>query len=581
MNNREIADTLERVGDILELRGDNPFKVKAYHTAAQTIADLSYSLAERWDGKDHPDIPGIGVTMEKNIRELLATGKLKLLEDMETEVTPDLLEMLRIPGLGPRKLRQIIDALDINTIGELEYAVRENRIKLLKGFGEKTQENILRGIALVKSFKGRLLFPVAMDLARGIQERISGKTGVESVYIAGPLRRCMETIQSVSLVVSVHADDRASALESISQDLDHTGVLSRSEEAFTCRLSSGPDCQVRLTDSEHLATVLLDATGSDEHLTALRTHAASRGFSLDARGLRKKERRLKTAHENDVYRLLGMDYIPPELRENRGEIEAALEHLLPELVTREDIRGAFHVHTAWSDGSNSIGEMANAARDSGLEYIGIADHSVSAGYAGGLTEDSVRRQWDEIDRINAQERGFHIFKGTECDIRSDGSLDFSEHLLQGFDFVVVSIHNRFKMTREEATERIVRAIGNPYATMLGHPTGRLLLAREGYPLDMERILDACARNHTVIELNSDPHRLDLDWRYIRAALERGVPVSINPDAHSVTGFSVLEYGVNIARKGWLQRPDVFNCLSLDAMRTRIQDMKRKKMLVSG
>jgi DNA polymerase (family 10) len=569
VNNREIARVLERIGALLEFKGDNPFKVRAYSNAARTVSGLPYAL-EHSDALDTLDrIPGIGEALLKKLRELIQTGRLEYLERLESEISPEVLEMLRIPGLGPRKLRRLVDALGVGSIGELEYACRENRIRLLKGFGEKSQENLLKGIEMIQRFRGYLLLSTAREQAREIVEGIrASSSGVEAT-VSGAIRRCSETVSAIDLVIRTAPGEREHVIGRVRAILNSADGQPADRFRVSGLLDDGASCTIHLPEPQFYPFALLLSTGSTEHVEALSGHAREHGFSLTDRGLIRNGDFLPVRSESDIYGHLGIPFIPPELREGCGELEAALEGNLPLLLEPSDIRGLLHVHTRWSDGSHTIGEMALAAKEMGMEYIGIADHSVSAAYAGGLSADAVRRQWEEIESLNDGNPGIRILKGIECDIRSDGSLDYDDSILEGFDFIIASVHSKLRMDRSEATNRLVRAASHPLVTMIGHPTGRLLLAREGYPLDMDALLDACARHGAMIELNADPHRLDLDWRHLRDAAARGVMVGINPDAHAVPGLATVWYGVCIARKGWLRREDVLNTLPIEEVMKKI------------
>ena len=375
----------------------------------------------------------------------------------------------------------------------------------------------------------------------------------------------MEIVEIIEIVVQAENSERKKTAELILEKLPAGNGKAEDEKILAFRVAKGLPVNIHLADRDEFPTTLHAVTGSVDHVGALRSLAEKRGYTLQESGLFEKKRRIKLESEGELFKKLGMEYLPPELRENRGEIEAALENRLPGLIRLEDIKGVFHVHTSWSDGSHTVEEMASAAKDFGLEYVGISDHSVSARYAGGLTVDRVKKQWEEIENFNARNGGIHVFKGVECDILTDGSLDYGDTLLEGFDFVIISVHSKLKMEKGEATDRIIRALSHPAVTMLGHPTGRLLLAREGYLLDMERILDACAEHGVAVELNADPNRLDIDWRYLRDASARGIPVSINPDAHSTFAISQIEHGIRIARKGWLRKEDVLNTLPLHSV----------------
>jgi len=569
LNNREIAKRFERIGRLLELKGDNPFKTRAYFNAARTIDFLPFELKDS-SPEDIRGIRGIGDALLKKILELLETGGLEYLERLEKETPPGHLELLKIPGLGPRKIRRLIDELGVNSLGELEYACRVNRLKFLKGFGAKSQENIMRGIAAVKRYRGRMLLPDAAAAAELLVEGTAGFEGVRRVGVAGSLRRSLETVGEIELVAEVEESagreisGRFASLKGVDE------IVSRGEREVVARLDGGMTCNLRMATAGEYPYALHHHTGSSGYLSTLKSYAESAGLVLDESGMYRDGEFVPAEGEEDVFEALGMSYIPPELRENTGEIDAALSRSLPELVNLDDIRGLFHVHTVWSDGSDTIAVMAAEAERMGMEYIGVADHSRSAHYANGLSPERVMEQWKEIDELNALSPGIHVFKGIECDILRDGSLDYDDSLLAGFDFVVASIHSGFSMSEREATDRIVRAVCHPSVTMLGHPTGRLLLGREGYPLDIERVLDACAVHGVVVELNADPQRLDLDWRFLRMAARKGVKVAVNPDSHSAATLGNLYYGLRIARKGWLRKEDVFNTLPLDEMMTELR-----------
>jgi len=565
LENKEISKVFERIGKLLELKGENVFKIRAYYNAARTIADLPYSLKEAAADGTLKNINGIGEALEKKILELVNTGKLEFLDRLESEIPHEIIEMLRIPGLGPKKIHKLINSLGIKTIGELEYACRENRLKNMDGFGARSQENILRGIELIKSFKGQVLYSEAELLSHEILSVLKNIHGVNKLSTAGSLRRCMETVKDVDIVAATDENHRTTIVDSFVSMQGIEEVLESGQKKVSVRFKSGLVCNLFIVNEHEFPCALHYFTGSAGHTAALRSFAEKNGLKISEYGISRNGFLLNVEDEADFFSKLKMTCIPPELRENNGEIEAALEKKLPELITYNDIKGIFHLHTVWSDGANTIAEMAEAAKTMGMEYIGISEHSSSASYAGGLTVDDVKRQWEEIDRFNAEDHGIHVFKGIESEILPDGSLDYNDNIINQFDFVIASIHSWFSMTSEEATQRIIRAVSHPSVTMLGHPTGRLLLAREGYPVDMEKILDACSEYNVIIELNANPQRLDIDWRYLREAKKRKIPVSINPDAHSASTLSFLRYGINIARKGWLEKEDVFNTNSLDTL----------------
>ncbi|MCE5251505.1 DNA polymerase/3'-5' exonuclease PolX [bacterium] len=570
MENREIAGILEHIGLLLEIKGENPFKSRAYYNAARTISRLPFSVKNAASQDELKNIKGIGEALAKKIFELLSTGSLEYLVNLESEIPPGVMDMLQIPGLGAKKIHRIVNELGIVSVGELEYACRENRIRLLDGFGKKSQEKILNGIAFAQRFKGSILYAGAETIAKEIVSALQSVSGVVRVSTVGSLRRCMETVRSLDFLVAVDKAPVEKIVESIESLTVISKTLNRGKESVSVEYSKGFTGTILIVGTEMFPFALLWNTGSEQFITSLCAHVKEIGFDIREQGIYRDGAALQFAEENELFDVFGMEYIPPELRENNGEIEMALKHRLPELIRQEDLCGIFHVHTVWSDGSDTITGMAEAAHGMGMRYIGISDHSASAGYAGGLSVERVKAQWEEIDSLRDRDPGIYIFKGIESDIRVDGTLDYPDEILEGFDFVIASIHSRFTMDEDMATERIIRAISHPSVTMLGHPTGRLLLAREGYPVDMERILDACARNDVVIELNANPHRLDLDWRFLKTAASRGVMISINPDAHDVSMLSHIRFGINVARKGWITKESVFNAGTLEKVKNHFK-----------
>jgi DNA polymerase (family 10) len=506
-------------------------------------------------------IKGIGEALNKKITELVTTGSLPYYEELKAAFPAGLREMVRIPHLGPKKVKALYEKLGITTIGELEYACHENRLKDLPGFGAKTQENILQGIELLKRYQGRFLYGDVAALAEEFTRSVAGVKGVLKASLAGSMRRRNEVVKDLDLVVAVREGG------AIGQELIRLPqieeVLAKGETEIRVRLASGIPADLRMVSLKEFPFALHHLTGSKEHNIALRGRAKRMGMKINEYGLFAGKRSIPCQGEEDIYRALGLAFIPPELREGRGEVEAAAEGKLPDLLKTEEIKGVFHVHTASSDGSNTISSLMKEAQRLGLSYLGITDHSRSAAYAGGLNEAAVRRQRKEIDEINRRSHGFRIFKGIEIEILPDGSLDYSDAVLAGFDFVIGAIHSHFQMGEREMTRRIVHAMETHRLTMLAHPTGRLLLAREPYRLDMEEVIKAASRLDVVLELNANPHRLDLDWRWLKYAKDHGTKISINPDAHNLQGLQDLSIGVGIARKGWLEARDVINTMEAD------------------
>ena len=570
MENKEVANNFEYIGRLLELKGENPFKVRAYYNAARTINNLSVKLENFTSPTELKYIKGIGDALAEKIIELVSTGTLEYLERLEKEIPPGVIEMTRIPGLGVKKVKKIVDELGVQSVGELEYACFENRIKLLTGFGEKTQEKILEGIELIRSFRGHLLYSDAEILSVELLAGLQTIPGIIKVNAAGPFRRCYETVDQLVFIASIDfetliiPDNYLLLLDNIEKIAEH------GKNSVTVSLGNGFTGIIKFVDEASYPAALLWNTGSDEHVVSLNGIAEEKGYKIKEDGFYYHGDLVEIQNESELYDYLDMQFIPPELRENNGEIEAARSRRISDLITDEDLRGIFHMHTVWSDGSNTVAELAEASRAMGMEYIGISDHSVSAGYAGGLSVERLQAQWDEIDAFNESGNGIHVLKGIESDITGSGALDYNDTVLGNFDFVIASIHSKFNMSEAEATERIIRAVSHPAVTILGHPTGRLLLARNGYPVDMERVLESCAEYGVSVELNANPRRLDLDWRYLRMAASLGVKISINPDAHNIASLSQIRYGIKIARKGWLTQKDVLNTASLEEIKKELQ-----------
>jgi len=561
-----VASILEEIASLLELKGENPFKSRAYQNAARVVSGLDGDLDELVRANRLKGTPGLGEGLTRDITELVTTGRMKLYDDLRAEIPAGLRAMLRIPGLGPKRIKQIHDALGVVSITDLEQACQANKVAGLPGFGKKTQDNILRGIQFLSQHQDHYLYPVAETEAEQIVALLKQQPGILRISIGGSLRRHKEVVKDIDVVASVTDDSqRGPIMDAFTTMPNVVAITSKGETKSSVVLAPGIAMDLRLCTDEEYPTMLHHFTGSKEHNVALRGYAQDHGMKVSEWGIFRGETRLPIHDEVELYAALGMDYIEPELREDRGEIQAALEHRLPDpLVTEKDLRGVLHCHSTWSDGQVSIKEMAEASIKLGYEYIGICDHSKVAAYAGGLNEDAVKRQQEEIDRLNQEYAGrFRILKGTECDILRDGTLDYGEETLKTFDFVVASIHSLFHLSPEEQTRRLLRAIENPYTSIIGHPTGRILLSRDGYGLDMEAVIDRAGELGVCIEINANPLRLDLDWRWLRRAKEHGVKIPICPDAHNPGGLADMRYGVSIARKGWLMPADVPNTLGVD------------------
>ncbi|MFN0157037.1 MAG: DNA polymerase/3'-5' exonuclease PolX [Bacteroidota bacterium] len=572
MDKKAIVAILDEMGTLLELQGANPFKARAYHNASRALEGITDGLEELVDSGQLLEIDGIGKTTAVVISDLLKEGKSNDYDELRKAFPEGVLDMLRIQGLGPKKVKLIYDKLKISSLNELEAAARENKLAGLAGFGEKTEQNILKGIEALRRRSDKTHYHKAAEAADRVFSDLLKQKGITRGEIAGSLRRRKEIIGDIDMLLSAKDSHRSKLMRAFVSHPDVQTVLANGETKSSVVLKAGISCDLRIVDDSEFPFALNYFTGSKEHNVEMRSRARKYGLSLNEYGFSKldsEETRgkakqvVKCKDESDIYEALDLKYVAPELRENMGEMDAAEKGTLPTLVEWGDITGTFHCHTTYSDGVNTIEQMAKAAKALGWKYLGLADHSKSAAYAGGLTEPCVQEQHREIDSLNSKLKGFRILKGTECDILANGDLDWSDSVLASFEYVVASVHSVFNLSEAEMTRRIIKAITNKYVTMLGHPTGRLLLSRDGYPVDMIKVIDAAADHGKIIEINAHPLRLDLDWRLCKYAREKGVLIAINPDAHNVEGLSDVRYGVGIARKGWLEAKDVLNTRSLN------------------
>ena len=562
MDKKAVADVLEQIAAFLELKGENPFRIRAFRTAARAIAGFNGDLRQGLEDGSLAAAKGVGPATLQIAAELINTGRAGMLEELREQIPPGLVEMLSIAGLGVAKIRQIHDVLGIDSLPELEAAAMDGRLARLPRFGQKTSENILKSIAFLRQASTFRLSHHAAEEAEGLRAALEKLPGVTAAYVAGDVRRRSEVVRD--LVMVLVADVAPGELfKRLSQ---HPGVhefAGQDERRLTLRFAGGASAQIIVTTPVNVGAVLVQATGSEEHVAQLAKHASARGLSLTGAALWRGSEFVYTPDEESLYRALGLPYIEPELREGRGEIAAAERGELPRLVQRADLRGFLHCHTDYSDGSNSVEELALACKAAGYQWIGITDHSQAAAYAGGLKAEDLLRQTDEIDAVNARLDGIRVLKGVEADILADGRVDFEEQVLARLDFVIASIHSRFNMTAAEMTSRLLAAMDNPHLTIIGHPTGRLLLSRDPYGLDLDLVVVKAAERGVALEINADPHRLDLDWRVLRRVREGGVMVSIGADAHNLAGIGHVDYGIGIARKGWLGAADILNSRSAD------------------
>lgn len=555
-----LVNTLEEIALLLELKGENPFKTRAYRNGAEVVQNFDGNIVERAAENDLKGIKGIGDALQQKLHELASTGKLEYFENLRAEFPLTLFELFELQGLGPKKIKALYDKLGISSIAQLKEACQGAEIANLSGFGSKTVEKILSAIENRAKFADRFRLGEVAPLAETLLERLRDHPKVSRSAIAGSYRRAKETLHDLDFLVATK--EPAELTKFFSDFPEVHEIIAHGETKASVRLDNGLQCDLRAVSNNHFPFALQYFTGSKEHNVALRSLALKKGLSLNEYDFTGEGEIPKVEEEIDIYQALDLDWIAPELRENRGEIEAACEANLPDLVKLTQLRGTFHNHTIASDGKNTLEEMATAAQDHGLQYLGIADHSKSSFQANGLNEQRLIQQIEEIRTINTNFEDFALFAGSEVDILKDGSLDFQDDLLAELDYCVASIHNVFNLPENEMTNRLIRAMENEHVTMLGHVTGRLLLKRDPYSINMEKLIDCAAETKTIIELNCNPWRLDMDWRWWHRARDKNVLTSINPDAHSIGQLQFLAYGVRLARKGWLRREDVLNCRSL-------------------
>ena len=557
MENKPIARTLRLLSQLMELHEENPFKVKSLVNAAFKVDKLPYRIAGK-SLAEMEKIDGIGKSTAAKIVELLETGAITDLTDLLAATPEGIVEMLGIKGIGPKKISVIWRQLGIETVGELYYACNENRLIEAKGFGLKTQEEIVKVIEFRMASNGKFLYAQVDALAGELFQKLQAILSNSIVSYSGEFRRCCEIINELGFLVG-SADVRAD-VEALTQS-DILQNLVVNEHTISGETANGLLVSISVVNNLSYYYELFAQTGADDHIQAVLARIADDVKLAES--------------EEAIYKKAGLTYMLPELREGNIFIEKAANNALPQLVTYQDLKGTLHNHSTWSDGVNRLEDMALYCRDQlKLEYLGICDHSKSAFYAKGLSIERVLQQHEEIDHLNRKITGFHIFKGIESDILNDGSLDYPDEILQRFDFIVASVHSNLKMDREKATARLIKAVENPYTTILGHPTGRLLLSRKGYEFDHQKVIDACAANNVIIEINANPLRLDLDWRWHQYALDKGVKLSINPDAHRVEGFSDMHYGVLAARKGGLYKEMCLNAFSLEEIKKEFESKKQ-------
>jgi DNA polymerase (family 10) len=579
MDKSGITDILEEIAVLLELKGENPFKARAYTNAARALDNFEGELAQLVAENRLGELAGVGDALQQKITELVKTDRLDYYEKLRESVPEGLLAMMEIPSLGAKKIKVLHEKLGIKNVAELEAACLAHRVRDLAGFGAKTEEKLLAGIAQARDYSALYIYAEAWAQAEEIREALRDHEDVIQIATAGSLRRGREIVKDLDFVASsrkpAEVMDYFVALPWVKTVTNHGTTKS------SVLLTSGISADLRVVSDKEFAYALHHFTGSKEHNVAMRQRAIAQGKKLSEWGLfeigtgkkasaEDEGKLIPCSTEQDIFAALGLQYIPPELRENLGEIEAAEKKEIPRLLEWTQLRGTFHCHTNWSDGKNTLAEMAGEAHELGLDYLGIADHSKSSFQANGLNEERLAEQIKLIADYNAKNPGFHVFAGSEVDILKDGRLDFSDEVMATLDYVVASVHNAMSQSEEEMTARVIRAMENEHVTMLGHSTGRLLLQREAYKINLEKIIDCAARTGTWIELNCSNWRMDMDWRWWHRARDKGVKCVINPDAHRVAQFAMLRHGVTLARKGWLRREDVMNTMSLAAMRKELE-----------
>lgn len=572
MKNQEIAKIFNEIADLLEIKGENPFRIRAYRKAAQNIDGIPQNV-EDISKEELLKIPGIGQDLAGKIEEYIKTGRIKTHEELKQEIPQGLLTLLSVPGLGPKTAKMLYEKLKIKDITELERLALEHKLIGLPGIKEKTEENIIKGIEMLKRGRERQPLGRILPIANNIVEHLRKNAPIDRIDLAGSLRRYKDTIKDIDILAT---SDNPKEVMRVFVHLPHVkDILMHGPTKSTVIIHEDIQVDLRVVEKDSYGAALAYFTGSKAHNIRLREMAMKRGLKINEYGIfqEKDGKKIGGEREEDLYKILGLPYIPPELREDQGEIEAALENRLPNLIVMEDIKGDLHVHSKWSDGSHTFEQLIEAAKGLGYSYIAITDHSKGLGIARGLTEDRLLEQKKEIVAINKKIKGFRIIHGVEVDIRSDGSLDISDDVLKELDIVVASIHSGFKQSKKQLTSRLVSAMKNPYVSIIAHPTGRLIGERDAYDVDIEEILKIAKETKTAIEINAYPLRLDINDVYAKRAKELGIPIVIATDTHLINQFNYMRYGVSIARRGWLEKGDVLNTLSVDKLLKRLKPFR--------
>jgi DNA polymerase (family 10) len=562
MTNQQLANIFYTIADLLEIKGENIYKILAYRKAADSLSNLGQDVNEIWKQGKLTEVDGVGKAIAEKIDELLTTGHLGFLEKLEAEVPPSLAELLKVPDLGPKKVALFWKQLGITNLRELESAARTGKLRTLPGMGDKSEAKLVAGIEALGRRSNRIPLGRAWSFAQELMAYLRKASGVEAVELGGSLRRMRATVGDIDVLAA--AKDSKAVMDAFVSRKDVARILGKGETKASVEFTHGLQAQLWVHPPEHWGTALVYATGSKDHNVRLREYALKKGFSLSEHSLQRKDGSEVTCEcEEDVYMTLGLPWIPPELREDRGEVQAAIKDELPKLIELKDIKADLQIHSTWSDGKLSVREMAEAAIKHGYKALAITDHTFSLGIVQGMTPDEVKKQRQEIDEV-AQDLGnrIHILRGAEVEIKSDGSLDYSDDVLAQLDIVFAALHTSLRQPREKVTDRLIRAMHNPFVDVIPHPTGRLLPDREGADLDMDAVFAAAAETGVALEINAHPARLDLDDVHARRAVEMGIKLSINTDAHSEADMDLMHFGVSTARRGWVEADDVINTWSV-------------------
>ncbi|WAC08259.1 MAG: DNA polymerase/3'-5' exonuclease PolX [Thermodesulfobacteriota bacterium] len=571
MKNQEVANFFKRIADMLEIKGENPFRIRAYQKAAQNIENLAEDIVLIAERNELDTLPGIGKDLSQKITEIITTGTLQKYEELKKEIPEGLMEIITIPGLGPRTAKALFDELRVENIDQLEKLAQAHRLQGLPGIKAKTEENILKGIALYRQKLARMMLSTMLALSREITGELKKLKEVKKMCVAGSVRRYRETIKDIDILIISPQPEKVMDFFAHLPFVETVQAKGRTKSSIRAR--GGIQVDLRVVEPDCFGAALCYFTGSKAHNIRLRELAVTKGLKINEYGIFRGEKKIGGKDEQEIYASAGLPFIPPELREDRGEIEAALEGKLPHLVERRDIRGDFHVHSLYSDGAATLEEIARKAEAMGLEWVAICDHSQSLKIAGGLSIAKLEEKIAEIKKFNRKNKKVKLVCGTEVDISNDGGLDYPDELLGKLDVVIAAIHSGFKQDEKTLTSRIIKAMHNHRVHCIAHPTGRLIGERDAYAFNLDMVLDEAARTNTALEINAYPQRLDLNDIYSRAAKDKGVKLTIGTDAHSLDQMEYLELGLSVARRGWLGKTDILNCLSYNDL---ITVLKRKR-----